>query len=84
MKNIKKMMTAATLMMVLMASTSFGGIIVHATDTPQPCTSAETSKKFGVILSDITGIIVHLTTTTGIIVHVSRTDVPVDCGIIVH
>jgi hypothetical protein len=89
MKNIKKMLTAATLMMVLMVGTSFGGVIVHANETPQPCTAETTKEKAGVILSDMTGVIVHFTgvivhATTGVIVHVSRTEAPVDCGVIVH
>lgn len=90
MNTIKKMTTAATLMMVLMVSTSFGGVIVHATnENPQPCTSAETSKS-GIILSDITGVIVHLTgvivhlTSGGVIVHATKTQPTVNCGVIVH
>jgi len=85
MKNIRKAIAAVTMMMVLMVGTSFAGI-----DAPeqQPCTSTETPKG-GVILSDMTGVIVHLTGvivhfTTGVIVHVSRTETPVDCGVIVH
>jgi len=89
MRSFKKVITAATLMMVLMVGTSFGGVIVHSNENPQPC-SAEISKgKGGIILSDVTGVIVHITgvivhLTTGVIVHVSRTDTPVDCGVIVH
>lgn len=65
MKNIKKMTTAAVLMMVLMVGTSFGGILVNGvTEQPQPC-SAETSKG-GVILSDA-GILVN--GVTGILVN---------------
>lgn len=89
MKTIKKMMTAATLMMVLMVSATFGGVIVHSNENPQPCTTAETSKG-GVILSDITGVIVHITGVIvhlgsgGVIVHVSKNQPTVDCGVIVH
>jgi CDP-diacylglycerol pyrophosphatase len=88
MKSIKKVITAATLMMVLMVGTSFGGVIVHANENPQPCTSVDTSKG-GVIMSDMTGVIVHFTgvivhLTMGVIVHISRTETPVDCGVIVH
>lgn len=90
MKTIKKMMTAATLMMVLMVGTSFGGVIVHATnENPQPCTAAETSKA-GVILSDITGVIVHITGVIvhlgsgGVIVHAAKNQPTVNCGVIVH
>jgi len=83
MKNIKKMITAATLMMVLMVGTGFGGVLVHLNETPEtplPC-SAETSRG-GVILSDVTGVLVHL--TFGVLVHVSRTDTTTECGVIVH
>ncbi|HEX8737414.1 MAG TPA: hypothetical protein VF721_18920 [Pyrinomonadaceae bacterium] len=77
MKNIKKMMTTVTLMMVLMVSTSFGGVIVHArSENPQVDTTENIGRgKGGVILSDIPGVIVHI---TGVIVHLTST------GVIVH
>jgi hypothetical protein len=77
MKNIKKMMTAATLMMVLMVSTSFGGVIVHARSENPQIDPAETSSRDngGVVLSDIPGVIVHI---AGVIVHLTSP------GVIVH
>lgn len=82
MKNIKKMIAAVTMMMVLMVGTSFGGLIVTDAQQPQqPCTAnTNNTAKSGVILSDATGIIVMF--ITGIIVINSR-ETPVDCGIIV-
>lgn len=89
MKNIQKMMTTATLMMVLMVGTSFGGILVNGDAAPQqPCT-AQNGSKGGVILSDVgilvnglTGILVN--GLTGILVNGVRTESPVDCGILVN
>ncbi|HEX8368426.1 MAG TPA: hypothetical protein VF604_07775 [Pyrinomonadaceae bacterium] len=87
MKNIKKAITAATLMMVLMVGTSFGGIIITSSQNPQPCTEAPVNtSKSGVILSDATGIIITsvtgiiITSVTGIII---KSLAPTDCGIII-
>lgn len=79
MKTIKKMMTAATLMMVLMVGTSFGGIILADAQEPQPCTVQTTSTKTGVIMSDLTGII--LAQLTGLILAQAKPE-RVDCGLI--
>ena len=80
MKTIKKMMTAVTLMMVLMVGTSFGGVFVTSLQEPQPCTAETNITKSGVvILSDIVGVFV--TSLTGVFVTNSRENV--DCGVIV-
>jgi hypothetical protein len=79
MKNIKKVITAATLMMVLMVGTSFGGIILADAQQPQPCT-AQPSTKSGIILSDLTGII--LAQLTGIILADVKDTTTTNCGII--
>lgn len=82
MKSIKKVIAAATLMMVLMVGTSFGGILVNVTENPQQsCTNTETSKG-GIILSDVGGILVNV--LTGILVNFSRDNSPVECGILVN
>jgi hypothetical protein len=80
MKSIKKMITATTLMMVLMVGTSFGGVFVTNLQEPQPCTAQTNTIKSGVvILSDIVGVFV--TNLTGVIV-INVTG-SVDCGVIV-
>jgi hypothetical protein len=92
MNTIKKMMTATTLMMILMVGTSFGGILVQgrsAQDT-QPCTDSTQTSKGGIILSDATGILVQGFTGilvqgfTGILVQGIKDNTPVDCGILVQ
>jgi len=90
MKNIKKMITAATMMMVLMVGTSFGGIILTSAQQPQTCTedTVNTSVKGGVILSDVSGTGIILTSVTGIIL-TSLTGIiltsvtATECGIII-
>jgi hypothetical protein len=81
MKSIKKVITAATLMMVLMVGTSFGGIILADAQQPQSCTAQNnTAKLSGVILSDVTGII--LAQLTGIILADVKDTTTVNCGLI--
>lgn len=81
MKNIKKMMTAVTLMMVLMVGTSFGGVIITGAQDQQPCTEQPNTVKGGVvIMSDITGVII--TGLAGVII-TGLKDTPVDCGVII-
>jgi hypothetical protein len=82
MKNIKKVITAAALMMVLMVGTSFGGVLVQgiSSENPEPCT-AQTSKG-GVVLMDIVGILVQ--GLTGVLVQGVRTEAPVECGVLVQ
>lgn len=80
MKNIKKVITAATLTMVLMVGTSFGGVIVTDAQQPQPCNAETNISKIGtIILSDIIGVIV--TDLTGVIV--TDANDRTDCGVIV-
>lgn len=79
MNTIKKMMTTATLMMVLMVGTSFGGLILADRQEQQPCTVQTNIAKSGVILSDFTGII--LADLAGIILASARSE-RVDCGLI--
>jgi uncharacterized protein YybS (DUF2232 family) len=90
MKNIKKMMTAATLMMVLMVGTSFGGVLIQgiSNQEPQPCT-AEISKS-GIILSDATGILIQGITGiliqgfTGVLIQGSKDESPTQCGVLIQ
>ena len=80
MKNIKKMMTAATLMMVLMVGTSFGGVILANSNEQQPCTERTPTIKTGVILADLTGVI--LADFTGVILAAIAKSQTMDCGVI--
>jgi type 1 fimbria pilin len=85
MKNIKKMMTALTLTLVLFGSATFAnaGIIITGNATePQPCTVDTNIAKWGVILTDLTGIIIT-GNATGIIITGNAKDLPVDCGILI-
>jgi mannose/fructose/N-acetylgalactosamine-specific phosphotransferase system component IID len=85
MKNLKKLLTIASLLGIIIIGTSVAraGIIVSFSETTKDSTTSceevtETKVDNGIIVS-LTGIIVSL---TGIIVSFSDTE-PIDCGIIV-
>lgn len=85
MKNLRNLLAAILLVMVLMVSTSSaktGLLVSDLTDqNPQVCieTKNDTKLDWGVIVTGLTGVIV--TGFTGVIV-TGAADSPVDCGIL--
>ena len=83
MKNLRNLMAAVTLAMVLMVGTSMANTGILMTDLKgddtQPCT--ETKVDWGVIIHSVTGVIIH--SVTGVIIH-SATDTNTNCGVIIH
>ena len=80
MKNLRNLLAAVTLMMVLMisATTAKAGIMMTdglKNDNPQPCTETNGDAKtnWGIIVQGFTGIIVQ-----------GAVDMSIDCGIIVQ
>lgn len=89
MKNIRRAITAITMMMVLMVGTSFAGIYMSDAQSPQPCTATQTAKG-GVILSDATGVLIQGFTGvliqgfTGVLIQGLKDTSTVDCGVLIQ
>jgi hypothetical protein len=85
MKNLRNLLTAVTLMVVLMisVSTSKAGILMSdfKSGETQSCTETKTKFKtnWGIVITSLTGIVI--TSFTGIVI-TSAADTPVDCGIL--
>jgi hypothetical protein len=85
MKNLRKLLTAVTLMAVLMisASTARAGILMSdfKGNETQPCTETKMDSKtnWGIVITSLTGIVI--TSFTGIVI-TSAVETPVDCGIL--
>lgn len=86
MKNLRNLLAAITLMVVLMVGTSSAktGLLVSDLNgnNPQPCSEKKDDSKteWGIIITSFTGIII--TSFTGIII-TDVVETPVDCGIII-
>jgi hypothetical protein len=85
MKNLKKLLTATTLFILLIvsASSAKAGLLVSdlVDNNPQPCieTSKDSKLDWGIVVTGFTGIVV--TGFTGIVI-TGAVDTPVDCGIL--